>query len=90
MIDMRFALRFQASHKFIGLAADARGQEAVCVSSYLSATVDKPRSLSAFCRRIWGLQQWTMMRGMLNAYSFKVGSSNHIIADSAYDRADWW
>ena len=27
----------------------------------------------------------TMMRGLVTAYSFRVGTSNHIIADSAYD-----
>ena len=62
--------------------------EGKCVSSYLSATVDKPRSLCAFCAPYLGAM--AMMRGLVTAYSFKVGTSNHIIADSAYDRADWW
>ena len=67
--------------------SSARGQ---CVSSYLSATVDKPRSLCAFCAPYLGaIAMVTMMRGLVTAYSFKVGNSNHIIADSAYDRADW-
>ena len=83
---MRFALRFQASHKSIEEAAALRDVH----SSYLRATVDKPRSLSAFCTPYLGATAMVMMRGMLTAYSFKVGSSNHIIADSAYDRADWW
>ena len=54
-----------------------------CVSFYLSATVDKPRSLCAFC-----VGEAMVTRALVNAYSLKVGTRKHIIADSAYDRGD--
>ena len=52
------------------------------------------------CVSFYLMQPWTsrdryapfalvmMTRALMNAYSLKVGTRKHIIADSAYDRGD--